>query len=77
MRHPTRPLGRALFGAAVLAALGFGTAQALAASAGAPQAGTARTCTYADCNYSCISEGNWGGSCIHDPSGGTRCVCIY
>lgn len=76
MRDPSRLFVRASFGVAVLAALGFGAVQGFAAPAGASRAETARACDYVSCNMSCRDEGHWGGSCVHDPSGGRRCVCI-
>ncbi|HEX8275096.1 MAG TPA: hypothetical protein VF615_20855 [Longimicrobiaceae bacterium] len=57
MTRSTRALVRAAFGAAVVAVLGFGAAEAFAATAG-PQ-DTARSCSSLVCRKSCT-----GGLCV-------------
>jgi hypothetical protein len=70
MRLTTLRLGRALFAAGVLTALGFGTANALPTS-GAGEAGTtARFCDDYTCDRDCVRNGylygvcQWDGTCI-------------
>ncbi|HEX2093254.1 MAG TPA: hypothetical protein VHG28_12680 [Longimicrobiaceae bacterium] len=70
MRHPSRHLGRAVFGAAVLAALGFGAAQAFAAPA---DTSVARNHCQEFCNPYCIGEGYAGGTC--GGVSGQNCLC--
>ena len=71
MRHPSRPIGRALFGAAVLAALGFGTSQALAGPPRGP-APSARWCDPIYCDEWCQSQGYMFGRCR---LGVGPCIC--
>lgn len=72
MRQGSRLIGRSVFGAAVLAALGFGTAQAFAT----PGAGARSDCsTYTvDCNGLCQGYGYSGGSCVNGAYG-PKCLC--
>ena len=59
-------LARAIFGAAVAAALSVGAADALAA----PAAAQAQTCDSQLCNRICRAIGAFGGTCIN---GGCSC----
>lgn len=72
MRHAQRPIGRAVFGAAVLAALGFGTAQAFAAP-GIPARNDCSTYPV-NCNDLCQGYGYLGGSCVNGAYG-PKCLC--
>ena len=57
MKRPTRSVVRACFGAALVAILGFGAAEAFAAPAGAQE--SARSCSPLVCRKSCT-----GGLCV-------------
>lgn len=71
MNGQIRQIRHALFGLAVLGALGFGAAQALASQRGAQ---AAAACAPAGCFLECVRRGYDGGSC----SGGTgACACYY
>jgi hypothetical protein len=69
-------IARMAFGTAVVAALGFGAAGGLAAPAGASPAGAARACDHQFCNDYCVGAGYWGGSCVNNGAGGTKCLCF-
>jgi hypothetical protein len=75
--HPTRALGRGLFGGLVVAALGFGATKALASPA--PSA-VANTCSKGDawaCIYGCKEQygSNYAGQCSTDIWGQVTCHC--
>lgn len=69
MHRPSQPFSRVVFGAALLATLGFGAAQAFAAPA-APAASLA--CSHSFCDSYCIGAGYNGGSCVGSPG---KCLC--
>ncbi|HEX8696925.1 MAG TPA: hypothetical protein VF746_31185 [Longimicrobium sp.] len=75
MRRYGPALGRTLFGAALVAALGFGATQAFAETPQDPSAGAARACDHNFCNNYCIGAGYYGGSCVSNGMGGTKCLC--
>jgi hypothetical protein len=76
---PTRFLGRGIFAAALLGALGFGATQAVA-SPTTPAAARA-ICSRdegAACNGACVDEYGWGyrGRCSKDYFGFITCECF-
>lgn len=72
MRHASRSIGRAMFGAAVLTSLGLGATQAFGAPGGGGTAGR-NHCDYARCDSYCIAAGYSGGTCTG--VGGHGCLC--
>lgn len=70
MRTPFQLLPRAMFGALVVAALGFGAAQAFASTGASGGPNPARYCDDYDCDRDCRRAGydygncHWQGHCI-------------
>jgi hypothetical protein len=78
MRHWTRNAVRGAFGALVVAGLGFGAGQALAAPV-LPRSAT--TCLKADaaaCNADCRETHgtSYAGRCTRDAFGNVTCECV-
>ncbi len=71
MNATRRHVARGAATAAVLAALGFGAAQAFAAPA-APRALAARACTSYTCGTACFQKGYTGWYCFNGV-----CHCTY
>ncbi|HEX2092101.1 MAG TPA: hypothetical protein VHG28_06845 [Longimicrobiaceae bacterium] len=57
-----KQIGRVLFGAAVLGALGLGASQAFASTE--PRDATARACNDSTCFNNCVARGYDSGECI-------------
>lgn len=77
MIHPTRFLGRGLFGGLVVAALYFGATQALASPT---VSASPNSCSKGDawaCIYGCKEEfgSNYGGRCSTNVFGHVSCEC--
>ncbi|HST59621.1 MAG TPA: hypothetical protein VLK84_13045 [Longimicrobium sp.] len=78
MRHSARSAVRGVFGALVMAGLGFGAGQAFAApSAAAETAGACLKDDAAACNANCRETYGlgWAGQCFRDAYGNVSCGC--
>lgn len=73
MRNSSRLFGRTVFGAAMLATLGFGATQAFGAPGGTAAPERHHQCNATFCNDYCIGMGYAGGSC--SGAGGEACLC--
>lgn len=74
----TRSLGRGVFAAALLGALGFGASQALASPGAAREAAYCTREEAAECNFACqeaLGTG-WRGRCTKTAYGQVSCQCV-
>jgi len=69
MKRTTRLVSRSLFPAAVLGALAFGAAQAVAAPA---SPASFMGCVRSECNARCVADGYPEGRCFTNG----ECVCV-
>jgi hypothetical protein len=78
MIHPTRVLGRGIFAAALLGALGFGTSQALASPVETAMVAGCSRYEAAECNGMCREAfgPDYAGVCNPDGAGGINCGCV-